>query len=159
MIDWNKIEEMRPGCYSQSDDGSRFIIHRQPSINDQQFHQLTSDDRQWICEYSQQDNKVVEIYQLEAGHIETAYYADYYPLVFIDECSFYAEELIKERMERYVEFMTVPENARSFYNKVADAMIDFGRLGYVFGDRSSNNILVNDDFIFWRWNVVECSHR
>lgn len=150
MIDWNKLEEMRPGCYSQSDDGSKFIIHRQPSANDRGFHQLTSDNRQWICEYSQQNNSIIEIYQLEAGHTETQLYADYCPLVFIDECSFYPESVITEHMERYVEFMTVPENAQSFYEKVADTMIEFGKHGYVFADQSSNNILVNKDFTDFR---------
>ena len=147
MIDWNKLEEMRPGCYGLSDDESRFVIHRQPSVNDQGFHQLSAEDRQAICEYSQrQDNKMVEVYELEAGHIETKYYPDFYPLVFIDECSFYPEDFIKERMEKYVEFMTVPENAQTLYDLLSETMVEFAGLGYIFADRSSNNILVNDDF-------------
>lgn len=147
MIDWDKLEEMRPGCYSLSDDGSRFVIHRKPNMMDQGFYQLSTEDRQTICEYSQrEDNKVVEIYELEVGHIETKYYADYCPLVFIDECSFYPEEVIREHMEKYVEFMSVEENVQALYDLVADAMIGFAGLGYVFADRSSNNILVNDDF-------------
>lgn len=147
MIDWNKLEEMRPECYGLNDDESRFIIYRLPSANDWRFNQLRPEDRKAICEYSQlADNRVIEIYNLDAGHIETKYYADYYPLVFIDECSFYPEEVIKERMEKYVEFMTVPENAQSFYDMLSETLLDFGSLGYVFIDRSSNNILVNEDF-------------
>ena len=147
MIDWDKLEEMRPGCYNLSDDGSRFVNHRKPNMMDQGFYQLSAEDRQTICEYSQlDDSKIVEIYTMEVGHIETKYYADYYPLVFIDECSFYPEEFIKERMEKYVEFMSVVENVQALYDMVADAMMDFAGLGYIFADRSSNNILVNDDF-------------
>ena len=147
MIDWDKLEEMRPGCYSLSGDGSRFVIHRKPNMMDQGFYQLSTEDRQTICEYSQrEDNKVVEIYELEVGHIETKYYADYCPLVFIDECSFYPEEVIREHMEKYVEFMTVPANAQALYDLLSETMVEFAGIGYVFADRSSNNILVNDDF-------------
>ncbi len=147
MIDWNKLNEMRPDCYGLSEDGSRFIIYRQPNHNDQGFHGLSAEDREFICEYSQrEDNKVVEIYSLEAGHIETKYYPEYYPLVFIDECSFYPGDFIKERMEKYVEFMSATENAQSLYDMVAETMLDFGNYGFVFADRSSNNILVNENF-------------
>lgn len=147
MIDWNRLEEMRPGCYGLNDDSSRFIIRRLPQDNDWRFNQLSIEDKKAICEYSQRDdNKIIEIYNLNPGHIETKYYAEYYPLVFIDECSFYSDDVIKERMEKYTEFMTVPENAQTFYDMLAETLLDFGSLGYIFNDRSSNNILVNEDF-------------
>ena len=98
-----------------------------------------------IIDYSQQDNNIVEIYNVtQTGHITKFY--PYTPLVMIGEISFYRDDVQKRMQNRYKKYFSDPQFAKDFYNRAVDSYIDFiEKTTCYFTDMSGNNIITNDD--------------
>jgi hypothetical protein len=102
-----------------------------------------------LAEYTQGNNHIVEVYSIGPNvEIDTRFYPDYYPMVFINECkNLYSDEVREECAQRYREFVRDPDRMCKMY---VDIVYEFWRFskatGLYFVDMSGNNILVNKDY-------------
>ena len=105
-----------------------------------------------IIEYSNRDNKIIEIVDIDTDKIITKYYKDWYPLVITDLCSiFYDEKTIKNRSKVYNNFIKKTDRVKEFYKNIVGEYENFEKnINLQFNDMTSNNILVNSDISDFR---------
>ena len=110
-------------------------------------------DRQKIIDYSQGENKIIEIYEINTicPKIVTKYYDDYLPMVITENCDFYPQDTFERCSNFYDNFMSDTQNIKNLYEDIVSEMRNFVETtGYCFSDISSNNIIVNEDFSDYR---------
>lgn len=146
MINFDKLD------FEQYDyrDG-KFIIY-------QHNKDILIQDIKKLCQYTQQqDNKIVEIYDVTEKEMVTKYYDGWHCLVYIEAEqdfrrweAFCSREELEKHVDVYLTFMSNEKNAYQLYNDVVDELEKFAQIGYIFYDRSANNILVNKDISDFR---------
>ena len=58
--------------------------------------------KELVIEYSNEDNKIVEILDITEEFITTKYYPNWYPLVIIKPNKmFYSDDVVKDRSQKY----------------------------------------------------------
>jgi len=128
---WNKPGERK---YQILEDESKkyFAIHN--------VEKLVLPDS--VLEYSQQQNDVIKIFE-QGKWIVTEYLTDYQPVIIRSSCDFYPDLRVRE----YNQFFKNNTNCKRYYNRVAQAHIDFMRAtGWMFADRTGTNIMVDKNY-------------
>ena len=133
-----------------------FIIPRhEPWVDSDIINNL--DTVQTILNYSQSDNKIVEIFKLDKSLIVTKNYNDWYPFLIKSSNNWWDPETFKARQEAHYNRFKNKETAEKFYQVVIDELKKFSNAtGCYFSDVFPNNILVNEDYSDFRIIDVGC---
>jgi hypothetical protein len=103
-----------------------------------------------IIDYSQEDNNIIEIYELSHKKHVTKFY-EYTPLVMIGEINFYQEKIQEFMKARFRYLFGDKQFIENFYQRVVDSYIAFIEATQCyFVDMSGNNIIANDDLSDFR---------
>jgi len=137
-------------------DSSFFVIPRHnPWIDDNVL--LDKDICNGIIDYTQGDNKIIEIYGLNADKIVTKYYDKWYPFLIKSSNNWWDKSVFEKRQEAYYNRFTSETIAREFYDSVIHEYTEFTKnTGCYFSDVFPNNILVNEDYSDFRLIDVGC---
>lgn len=108
--------------------------------------------KELVIEYSNEDNKIVEILDITEEFITTKYYPNWYPLVIIKPNKmFYSKSIIKNRSKKYYDLLMDTKRLKKLYSSIKENYLLFDEhLGLTFADKASNNILVNEDITDFR---------
>ena len=110
-----------------------------------------------ILDYTQSDNKIVEIFKLDKDLVVTKNYSDWYPFLIKSSNNWWGDEMFKLRQESYYNKFQSQNTAEHFYNKVINEYKKFTEAtGCYFSDVFPNNILVNEDYSDFRIIDVGC---
>ena len=148
-IDKFKQSDVNTGWkYTIEEDGKQKYF-----VNYNNFPNNVFTDRQKIIDYSQSENKIIEIYEINENpsKIVTKYYDNYFPMVITENCNFYTQDTFEKCSNFYDNFMSDTKNIKNLYKDIVSEMRNFIQAtGYYFSDISSNNIMVNTDFSDYR---------
>jgi len=108
--------------------------------------------KELVIEYSNEDNKIVEVLDITEEFITTKYYPNWYPLVIIKPNKmFYSKSIIKNRSKKYYDLLMDTKRLKKLYSSIKENYLLFDEhLGLTFADKASNNILVNEDITDFR---------
>ena len=110
-----------------------------------------------ILDYTQSDNKIVEIFKLDKDLVVTKNYSDWYPFLIKSSNNWWGDEMFKLRQESYYNKFQSQNTAENFYNKVINEYKKFTEAtGCYFSDVFPNNILVNENYSDFRIIDVGC---
>ena len=111
-----------------------------------------------ILDYSQSDNKVIEIFKLDKDLIVTKNYEGWYPFLIKSSNNWWNAETIKKRqLAYYNRFLNNKKTAEDFYQTIIQEYNNFHQnTGCYFSDVFPNNILVNEDYTDFRLIDVGC---
>jgi len=110
-----------------------------------------------ILDYTQSDNKIVEIFKLDKDLVVTKNYSDWYPFLIKSSNNWWGDKIFKLRQESYYNKFQSQNTAENFYNKVINEYKKFTEAtGCYFSDVFPNNILVNEDYSDFRIIDVGC---
>ena len=110
-----------------------------------------------IIDYTQQDNKVVEVYDISSKKIVTKYYDGWYPFLIKSSNNWWDIDIFKERQQAYQNRFSSDKIKKEFYEYVVDEYTKFTKeTGCHFTDVFSNNILVNQDYSDFRLIDIGC---
>ena len=110
-----------------------------------------------ILDYTQSDNKIVEIFKLDKDLIVTKNYNDWYPFLIKSSNNWWGPEVFKARQEAHYNKFKNKKIAENFYQEVIDEYKKFSKAtGCYFSDVFPNNILVNEDYSDFRIIDVGC---
>jgi|TARA_B100000315_G_scaffold255410_1_gene298670 hypothetical protein len=151
------IDKFNPTFGRATKRGWKYTIEeddaRKYFVNYNNFPDNLVTDRQKIIDYSQGENKIIEIYEINKNpsKIVTKYYDNYFPMVITENCSFYPQDTFERCSNFYDNFMSDIENIKNLYTDIISEMRNFVEItGYYFSDISSNNIIVNENFTDYR---------
>tara|TARA_Y100001963_G_scaffold140284_1_gene207135 strand:+ start:1233 stop:2093 length:861 start_codon:yes stop_codon:yes gene_type:complete len=135
---------------------SFFVIPRhEPWIDDGILSDRNMCDN--IIDYTQKDNKIIEVYNLNADEIVTKYYDGWYPFLIKSSNNWWNESIFKERQKAYRDRFSDEREALKFYNSVIKEYTNFTKnTGCYFSDVFPNNILVNEDYSDFRLIDIGC---
>ncbi len=126
------------------------------------FGNLSEEQKKKVEKYSSMDNnKVIEIKNstITVGSqqgVLTKFYSGWLPLVVLDVCDFYPQDVFKNHQARYHSRMSNSSFAENLYNQILDEYQKFyNATGLYFSDISANNILISPDFTDFRIIDVE----
>jgi len=111
--------------------------------------------------YSNKNNKIIEIknplLKIKDKHgVLTKLYSDWVPLVILDVCDFYSDEVFQKAKKSYHEKLSDFSFAENLYNSIIEEYQSFyDETGLYFSDISANNILMSPDFEDFRIIDVE----
>ena len=127
--------------------GDNFIIAPDTPIGDELYSK-----KDQVIEYSNKDNKIIEILSITQNEITTKYYTSWYPLVITTPCKmFYDESICKIVAERYVQLLNDTDKIQKLYSEICEEYNMFTtETGLYFNDRAGNNILLNSDMTDFR---------
>jgi len=133
-----------------------FIIPRhEPWIDSDIIN--NKDTVQNILDYSQSNNKIVEIFKLDNNLIVTKNYNDWYPFLIKSSNNWWNEDIYKARQQAYYNKFNNKKIAIEFYQEIINEYKKFTEAtGCYFSDVFPNNILVNKDYSDFRIIDVGC---
>ena len=133
-----------------------FVIpHHNPWIDNKIL--IDAQVRQKIIEYTQKDNKIVEVYNIDNEKVVTKYYKDWYPFLIKSSNNWWGDETIKQRQQAYYSKFNTKKSAENFYNEVINEYRAFSSsTRCYFSDIFPNNILVNEDYSDFRIIDIGC---
>lgn len=137
-------------------DSSFFVIPRHnPWIDDNIL--LDKDVCNGIIDYTQKENKIIEVYNLNADKIVTKYYDGWYPFLIKSSNNWWDESVFVKRQHAYHDRFTTETKKHEFYDSVINEYTEFTKnTGCYFSDVFPNNILVNEDYSDFRLIDVGC---
>ena len=104
-----------------------------------------------ILDYTQSDNKIVEIFKLDKNLIVTQNYNDWYPFLIKSSNNWWDPKTFKNRQEAHFNRFKSKKVAEEFYQEVISEYKKFTKsTGCYFSDVFPNNILVNEDYSDFR---------
>ena len=110
-----------------------------------------------ILNYTQSDNKIVEIFKLDKDLIVTKNYNDWYPFLIKSSNNWWDPETFKARQEAHYNRFKNKKTAEEFYQEVISEYKKFTKAtGCYFSDVFPNNILVNEDYSDFKIIDVGC---
>jgi len=110
-----------------------------------------------VIDYTQQDNKVVEVYDISSKKIVTKYYDGWYPFLIKSSNNWWDIDTFKKRQQAYQNRFSSDKIKKEFYEYVVDEYTKFTKkTGCHFTDVFSNNILVNQDYSDFRLIDIGC---
>ena len=110
-----------------------------------------------ILDYTQQNNKIIEIYDISSEKIVTKYYDGWFPFLIKSSNNWWDDSVFKSRQQAYQNKFTNKKIAEDFYNSVIQEYMDFTKnTNCYFSDVFPNNILVNEDYSDFRLIDVGC---
>lgn len=133
-----------------------FIIPRhEPWVDSNVIN--NSDIIQNILDYTQSNNKIVEIFKLDKNLIVTKNYSDWYPFLIKSSNNWWNPEIFEARKQSYYDRFNSKAVAKEFYEAVINEYKQFSfNTGCYFSDVFPNNILVNEDYSDFRIIDVGC---
>ena len=133
-----------------------FIIPRhEPWIDSDIIN--NKDTVQNILDYSQSNNKIVEIFKLDNNLIVTKNYNDWYPFLIKSSNNWWNKDIYKARQQAYYNKFNNKKIAIEFYQEIINEYKKFTEAtGCYFSDVFPNNILVNKDYSDFRIIDVGC---
>jgi|10_taG_2_1085330.scaffolds.fasta_scaffold54620_2 hypothetical protein len=137
----------KKGTYQIS--GDKFIINLNRNIsNTNELYNKRND----IIDYSNDNNKIIEILEITQNSITTKYYNSWYPLLITHQNKiFYDESMCELIANRYMTLLNDIEKAKKLYSDICSEYDKFTEAtGLAFNDRAANNILVNNDLSDFR---------
>jgi len=143
--------------WKDSDRGlNLFVIPRhEPWIDSDIIN--NKDTVQNILDYSQSNNKIVEIFKLDNNLIVTKNYNDWYPFLIKSSNNWWNEDIYKARQQAYYNKFNNKKIAIEFYQEIINEYKKFTEAtGCYFSDVFPNNILVNKDYSDFRIIDVGC---
>lgn len=147
----NKIHPINSTHYDQETrlyeiwDDEYFVIHKHsPWIDDKILNnQNIIND---IITYTQQSNRIVEVYHISEQYIVTKFYKDYYPCLIKSSVMFYDYETYLKRSNAHYEYFKDFSTSKTFYQNILKEYRDFHKFtNCFFKDDGANNFIVNDD--------------
>ena len=115
------------------------------------------DTIQNILDYTQSDNKIIEIFKLDKDLIVTKNYNNWYPFLIKSSNNWWDSETFKKRQEAHYNKFKNKKTAEKFYQEVINEYKKFtDSTGCYFSDVFPNNILVNEDYSDFRIIDVGC---
>tara|TARA_E500000331_G_C17205040_1_gene691031 strand:+ start:297 stop:1205 length:909 start_codon:yes stop_codon:yes gene_type:complete len=123
---------------------------------------LSQEKKNEAQEYSLKDNKIIEIKNslTEVDNhlgVLTKFYPDWVPLVVLDVCDFYANEVFQKHKAEYHSKLSNYEFIKNLYNQIIDEYQKFyDATGLYFSDISANNVLMSPNFSDFRIIDIEC---
>ena len=110
-----------------------------------------------ILNYTQSDNKIIEIFKLDKDLVVTKNYSDWYPFLIKSSNNWWGEEVFKSRQQAHYNKFNNKKAAEEFYQKVINEYKKFNEsTGCYFSDVFPNNILVNEDYSDFKIIDVGC---
>ena len=110
-----------------------------------------------ILDYTQSDNKIIEIFKLDKDLVVTKNYSEWYPFLIKSSNNWWGEETFKNRQQIHYNKFSNKKVAEEFYQKVIKEYKNFNEAtGCYFSDIFPNNILVNEDYSDFRIIDVGC---
>ncbi len=112
---------------------------------------------QKVLDYTQSENKIVEIFRLDKDLIVTKNYEGWYPFLIKSSNNWWDENVFKSRQQAHFNRFKTKAQAEQFYSDVIDEYKKFNQAtGCYFSDVFPNNILVNEDYSDFRIIDVGC---
>jgi len=112
---------------------------------------------QKVLDYTQSENKIVEIFRLDKDLIVTKNYEGWYPFLIKSSNNWWDENVFKSRQQTHFNRFKTKAQAEQFYSDVIDEYKKFNQAtGCYFSDVFPNNILVNEDYSDFRIIDVGC---
>jgi hypothetical protein len=110
-----------------------------------------------ILDYTQSENKIVEIFKLDKDLIVTKNYEGWYPFLIKSSNNWWGEDTFKTRQQAHFNRFKTKTQAEHFYSDVINEYKKFTQAtGCYFSDVFPNNILVNEDYSDFRIIDVGC---
>lgn len=110
-----------------------------------------------IIEYTQQDNKIVEVFDITQDKIITKHYKGWYPFLIKSSNNWWDEKTIKQRQQAYYNKFKTKKIAEDFYYDIISEYKAFStHTRCHFTDVFPNNILVNEDYSDFRLIDIGC---
>ena len=133
-----------------------FVIPRhEPWIDNEILSDKSSIDK--ILNYSQSDNKIIEIFRIDDNVTVSKYYDGWYPFLIKSSNNSYSQEEFNERRKIHFERFKDKSIADNFYQEVINEYKNFNEeTGCYFSDVFPNNILVNKDYTDFRIIDIGC---
>ena len=140
----------------ENDDKNYFVIpQHNPWIDDKILNDAQV--RQKIIEYTQRDNKIVEVYNIDNEKVVTKYYKGWYPFLIKSSNNWWDDQTVKQRQKAYYNKFNNRKAAEDFYNEVINEYRAFSSsTRCYFSDIFPNNILVNEDYSDFRIIDIGC---
>ncbi len=155
LMDNKEIKDYQ--IWKDMDRGMNFFIipRHEPWIDDRIINDNNIINK--IINYTQKDNKIVEVYDLNFEKIVTKYYENWYPFLIKSSNNWWDKETFQIRQNAYRNRFTTEEIKRKFYNSVIDEYTKFTQnTNCYFSDVFPNNILVNEDYTDFRIIDIGC---
>tara|TARA_Y100000593_G_scaffold93386_1_gene188078 strand:+ start:1817 stop:2698 length:882 start_codon:yes stop_codon:yes gene_type:complete len=143
--------------WKDTDRGMNFFVipKHNPWIDDKIINNKEMVSR--ILNYSQSNNKIIEIFKMDDESAVTKYYDGWYPFLIKSSNNSYTQEEFEERRKQHFNRFKNKKNAEEFYNKVIEEYTNFHKeTGCYFSDIFPNNILVNEDYSDFRIIDIGC---
>lgn len=110
-----------------------------------------------IIDYTQKENKIIEVYNLNADKIVTKYYDGWFPFLIKSSNNWWDTSVFTQRQQAYRNRFTDENIAKEFYDSVIHEYTEFTKnTGCYFSDVFPNNILVNEDYSDFRLIDIGC---
>tara|TARA_Y100001938_G_scaffold126800_1_gene179079 strand:- start:644 stop:1522 length:879 start_codon:yes stop_codon:yes gene_type:complete len=110
-----------------------------------------------ILDYTQSDNKIVEIFKLDKNLVVTKNYNNWYPFLIKSSNNWWGSEVFKTRQQAHYNRFKDKKIAKEFYQEIINEYKKFNKAtGCYFSDVFPNNILVNEDYSDFRIIDVGC---
>ena len=127
-------------------DGKYFVIPKHSPWIDEKILQDSGIINK-IINYTQQDNRIVEVYHISDDMIVTKFYEDYYPCLIKSSVMFYDYETYLHRSDLHYNYFKDFNRAKKFYQSVLGEYRNFHRnTDCYFKDDGANNFIVNEDY-------------
>ena len=147
----SKIDQLYSTHYDQEKrlyeiwDDEYFVVRRHEPWIDSNILE-SNETIQKILDYSQEDNRIVEVYHISSDMIITKYYKGYYPCLIKSSVLFYSEDEVKNRSNAHARYFNNINRAKKFYKEVLSEYRNFhSETGCYFKDDAANNYIVNHD--------------
>jgi len=143
--------------WKDMDRGMNFFIipKHEPWIDNQIIENKDVVDK--ILDYTQKENKIIEIYGIDNKKIITKYYDGWYPFLIKSSNNWWDNSIFTKRQEAYRNRFKDENIKLDFYNSVINEYTKFTEnTGCYFSDVFPNNILVNEDYSDFRLIDVGC---
>ena len=131
------------------------ILKHTPWVDDKIVNNKNVIDK--IIDYTQQDNKIIEVYGIDSERIVTKYYDGWFPFLIKSSNNWWDDSIFKQRQYAYYDKFTNEKRAKEFYESVIQEYVQFHlNTGCYFSDVFPNNILVNRDYSDFRLIDIGC---
>tara|TARA_Y100000593_G_C4322140_1_gene344401 strand:- start:8366 stop:9253 length:888 start_codon:yes stop_codon:yes gene_type:complete len=146
--------------WKDTDRGMNFFVipRHEPWVDDNILNDKELVNK--ILDYSQSDNKIIEMFRIDDGVTISKYYDGWYPFLIKSSNNSYNQEEFNYRKNKHFEQFKNKSRADKFYQDVINEYKNFNiETGCYFSDVFPNNILVNEDYTDFRIIDIGCLKR
>jgi len=126
-------------------DGEYFVIYKHSPWIDEKILSNSSIINK-ILDYTQQNNKIVEVYHISEDYIITKFYKGYYPCLIKSSVMFWDEDTYLKRSDAHYKYFKDFSTSKQFYQNILNEYRSFHKFtDCFFKDDGANNFIVNED--------------